>query len=148
MTLIYVPAAAGVGALAPAPLYVPAGSVVGALAPAATVSAGRIDNLRRGGGRPGDRNIGARRRRRRQARPGTAVSAGRIDRRACSRPLAACCSSSFAKIDTDRPSTEPTPAARLFAGATQVRVVAMSTETSRTGRSQSGQDYSGMRPQM
>ena len=34
VTLIYVPAAAGVGALAPAPLYVPAGSIVGALAPA------------------------------------------------------------------------------------------------------------------
>src|SRR5208282_881601 len=35
----------------------------------------------RRGGRPGDRNIRARRGRRRRTRPGTAVSAGRIDRR-------------------------------------------------------------------
>ncbi len=45
------PGAASVGALARAWLYVPAGSVVGALAPAGLLSAGRVDNLRRGGGR-------------------------------------------------------------------------------------------------
>ena len=45
------------------------------------ISADRVENLRRGGGRLRDGNIRARRGKRRRARPRTAVSAGRIDRR-------------------------------------------------------------------
>ena len=45
MTGIYVPAAAGVGGLAPGPLYVPAGSVVGMLDPARGVVA--VDRLKK-----------------------------------------------------------------------------------------------------
>ena len=46
-----------------------------------TVSAGKVDNLRRSGGRSGDGNIRARGRQRGRARARAAVSAGRIDRR-------------------------------------------------------------------
>ena len=62
---MYAPGAASVGALTPPALRLPAGSVVGALAPAPTVGARGVDNLRRSGGRPVDRNIRARRRARR-----------------------------------------------------------------------------------
>ena len=47
----------------------------------AAIRAGRVDDLGRGGGRPGDGNIRARRRKRRRAGPLTAVRAGRIGRR-------------------------------------------------------------------
>ena len=63
-----------------AALCLPAGSLVAALR-RQTVGAGRVDNLRRGGGRPGHWNVRARRRERRRAGASGAVRAGRIGRR-------------------------------------------------------------------
>ena len=76
VTGVEAPGAASVGALAPAALCL-LGRIGRRRARARqTVSAGRVDNLRRGGGRPGRRNRSARRRQRRGARARCAVRAG------------------------------------------------------------------------